>query len=144
MRRTRQPRCLSVLPTRTSRTRLADSFFFQKARLFTGSLKCFGHECQKQPSTNTARRSLGKTKSGLPNTDCRRRQPVMRCARNNRIKASSVSLESRSFCTWAEVMPVFVRDRAVEMHRYWDNILLYRDGILKVAFSVDELLQTRL
>ena len=40
------------------------NFFRQNAALFRGFVSCFGHPCQKQPSTNTATRSFGKTKSG--------------------------------------------------------------------------------
>jgi hypothetical protein len=67
-----------------SRALLAVSFFFQKARPVRRNLpfgegglalielfrshfagfECFGQPCQKQPSTNTATRSLGKMKSG--------------------------------------------------------------------------------
>ena len=43
------------------------SFFFQNDRLFLGMLECFGHPCQKQPSTNKAILCFRNTKSGLPN-----------------------------------------------------------------------------
>lgn len=55
-------------------------------------LECFGHPCQKQPSTKTATRCLGKTKSGFPISRWFRRQPEMWLARNNFASASSVSL----------------------------------------------------
>ena len=67
-------------------------------------LECFGHPCQKQPSTKSARRCLGKTKSGrtrtaerstLNRTVCCRRQPVIWWARSSFASASSVSLLPR-------------------------------------------------
>ena len=84
---------------------LRANFLFQKARLALGCVPCLGQPCQKQPSTKTASRSLEKTKSGLtlnfrfllsdfPISLCRR-QPVMRCRRNNFASASSVSLFPR-------------------------------------------------
>jgi hypothetical protein len=50
-----------------------------------------GHPCQKHPSTNTAILSRRKTKSGLPNNCCRRRQPRIPFARNTLIMRNSVS-----------------------------------------------------
>ena len=57
IRSTRQPCLRSVRVTRRSLAMLAESFFFQKGRLFTGRLECLGQPCQKQPSTNTTTRS---------------------------------------------------------------------------------------
>ena len=81
--------------TSLSRCLLASSLRFQNGRLFRGRFACFGELCQKHPSTKTASLSLGKTKSGLPNTGAWRRQPVMPWRRNSRIKAYSVSLFPR-------------------------------------------------
>jgi len=81
--------------TNRSRALLAESFFFQNARLLTGILECLGQPCQKQPSTNTATRKTGKTKSGLPKMDRLRRQPVTRCNRRMWSNANSVSLLPR-------------------------------------------------
>ena len=95
MRRTRQPANLNVRVTSRSRAWFASSFFRQKAALLLGLVACSGQQCQKQPSTKIARRSFGKTKSGLPKTGRLRRQPVMRCARNNFASANSVFLLPR-------------------------------------------------
>src|ERR1035437_1083190 len=66
IRTTRQPARRSVRVTSRSRARLPDSFRRQNARLFLGLVARFGQPCQKQPSTKTASRAFGKTKSGLP------------------------------------------------------------------------------
>lgn len=95
IRRTRQPLAFKVLETSRSRARFAASFFSQNGALFFGFVLWRGQPCQKHPSTNNARRSFGKTKSGLPKTACLRRHPVMCCERKTRIKASSVSLFPR-------------------------------------------------
>lgn len=95
MRRTRQPNLRSSRLTRRSRSRLADNFFSQNARLPAGILKCRGQPCQKQPSTNTASHFSLKAKSGLPKTFRCLRQPVILCVRNNFASASSVSLLPR-------------------------------------------------
>ena len=52
----------------------------------------FGHPCQKQPSTNTATRCRGKTRSGFPNNLKFLRQPLMRFVR--RIVTSLASVEA--------------------------------------------------
>ena len=67
IRRTRQPCALNVLDTRRSLTSFPWSFFSQNTALFLGLVEWRGQECQKHPSTNTAKRSFGKTKSGFPN-----------------------------------------------------------------------------
>ena len=101
IRRTFQPRLRRVRVTRRSRDRLAAIFFRQKAALFRGWMKCRGHPCQKQPSTNTASLRARKTKSGrtlnfpLSTLNWRlapRRQPPTPCARKIAINRSSVSL----------------------------------------------------
>jgi hypothetical protein len=46
---------------RGERVRVRD-FIELRLNHFAG-LECFGHPCQKHPSTNTATRSFGKTKS---------------------------------------------------------------------------------
>jgi len=81
--------------TSLSRRSFASSLRFQNERLFSGMFECFGQRCQKHPSTKTASLSLGKTKSGLPNTGAWRRHPVMPWRRKSRIKATSVSLFPR-------------------------------------------------
>jgi len=121
MRNTRQPAARKVRFTFRSRAWFAASFLRQNAALFRGFVACNGQACQKQPSTNTASRSLGKTKSGrtekmrfadcglrdeLDGTRLARRfrvprsafrisrcllQPVMPCRRKSAASASSVS-----------------------------------------------------
>lgn len=95
IRSTRQPSRRSVRVTRRSRALFAASFRRQNAALFRGFVACRGQPCQKQPSTKTATRWFGKTKSGLPKTGRERRQPVIWCRRNRAINASSVSLFPR-------------------------------------------------
>ena len=91
IRITRQPFLRSSRPTSTSRALLRAIFSRQnRARVF-GCVACFGHPCQKHPSTNTHSRSRRKTKSGFPNSFCLLRQPVIPCRRNKPINASSVS-----------------------------------------------------
>lgn len=112
-RNTRQPARRNVRFTRASRRWFPVSFFCQNARLFFGCVACLGQPCQKQPSTKITVRDLRKTKSGrtrkvgrccraapiigprgnaaLPRISTCLRQPEIRCARNSRISASSVS-----------------------------------------------------
>lgn len=94
-RRTRQPARRKARVTSTSRALFDESLRRQNARLFFGFVACLGQPCQKQPSTKMASLSFGKTKSGLPNTGWLRRQPLMRCRRNNFASASSVALFPR-------------------------------------------------
>ena len=65
MRSTRQPALRSVRLASRSRCLLPRIFASQNACRDFGRVKCRGHPCQKQPSTNTASLSFGKTKSGL-------------------------------------------------------------------------------
>ena len=90
IRSTCHPRFFKVRVTNRSRSLLRSSFFSQNARLVAGWDACFGQPCQKQPSTNIARRRSRKTKSGLPNSLRWRRQPVMQCCRRSFASASSV------------------------------------------------------
>ncbi len=62
-----------------SRTLFWLIFFLQYARLLLGIRQCNAHPCQKQPSTNTAKCCLGKTKSGFPVRDKPRRHPLTPC-----------------------------------------------------------------
>jgi len=87
-----QPLLRKVLSTILSRFLFLRNLSVQNVLLVFGLDPCFGQPCQKQPSTKTATRLLGKTKSGFPNTRCRRRQPVMPFARSIRMSASSVAL----------------------------------------------------
>ncbi len=64
-RTTRHPRARSSRLTRRSRARLPRIFFRQNAAFCFGHVAWLGQPCQKHPSTNTASRSLGKTKSGF-------------------------------------------------------------------------------
>ena len=61
---TSQPAVLSSRSCRRSRSTFAASFSSHQSRLACGVVPCTGHECQKQPSRNTATRSFVKTKSG--------------------------------------------------------------------------------
>jgi len=68
MRSTRQPVCRNTRDTKRSRALFLIIFFRQYDLLLCGDCECFRQPCQKQPSTNTASRNLGKIKSGFPNT----------------------------------------------------------------------------
>ena len=92
MRITRQPFARNVRLTSRSRTRFFPSFASQNSRFPAGIRQCFGQLCQKQPSINTASRSLRKTKSGFPNNATFLRHPVIPCARKIPIVRNSVSL----------------------------------------------------
>lgn len=87
---TLQPSCFSFRVTNRSRALFWANFRLQKALLLAGCVACVGQQCQKQPSTKTASRHFGNTKSGLPNTRAWRRQPVMRWRRKSDTIASSV------------------------------------------------------
>jgi hypothetical protein len=95
MRKMRQPCFRSVLVTKRSLRRLAIIFFCQYDRLLPGIRECFGHPCQKQPSTKIIRLCLRKTKSGFPKMGRCRRQPVILFLRRSRARAISVSLLPR-------------------------------------------------
>lgn len=91
-RSTRQPALRNSLVTTLSLCLFRFSFRSQKLRLLPGVRPCFGHPCQKQPSTNTAGRSRRKMKSGLPGNRWCRRQPLIPCARKIDASFNSVSL----------------------------------------------------
>jgi hypothetical protein len=55
-----------------------------------GGLEQRGHECQKQPSMNTATLAVRKTKSGCPGRGRCRRQPEMLAPRTRDANRSSV------------------------------------------------------
>ena len=93
--RTRQPFFLRVLVTNLSRFLLAVSLRLQKARLPDGVFECFGHPCQKQPSTKTTSLFLRNVKSGFPKMGRCRRQPVILFCRSSRASAISVALLPR-------------------------------------------------
>jgi hypothetical protein len=92
IRSTRQPALLSSRFTFRSRCLFPVSFLAQNSSFCFGHVACFGHPCQKQPSTKTATRSRKKTKSGLPGSDRFRRHPEIPCALKMAISRSSVSL----------------------------------------------------
>jgi len=87
-----QPAFLRTRFTIRSRSRLRESFGTQKCWRLLGMRECFGQPCQKQPSTNTARRILCQTKSGRPNTFWFRRQPLILATRKIEISRNSVRL----------------------------------------------------
>jgi hypothetical protein len=95
MRRTFQPACFKNLFTILSRSLFLFSFRFQNSTFVTGRVACLGQPCQKHPSTNTARRADGKTKSGLPKRGWPLRQPEILYLRRILISASSVDLLAR-------------------------------------------------
>ena len=64
----------------------------QYAGLFFGIRPCQGQSCQKHPSTNIARRSRRKMKSGLPGSGWWRDQPLIRCSRRIAASFNSVLL----------------------------------------------------
>ena len=66
IRITRQPDFRRLAFTFLSRFLLRWIFRIQYPRFVTGSLQRVGWPCQKIPSTKTARRCFGKTKSGFP------------------------------------------------------------------------------
>ena len=105
MRITVHPAWRSDRVTDWSRILFRASFFFQYAALVPGCRPCFGHPCQKQPSTNIATRSRLKAKSGRPGSGGWRLQPVIRAARSMDASLSSVSLLSR------ERIAAITRDR---------------------------------
>jgi hypothetical protein len=60
-----------------------------------GIRQCQGQPCQKHPSTNKAKRTREKTKSGLPGKSTHRLQPLIRWARKIAMSLSSVALFPR-------------------------------------------------
>ena len=77
--------------TRASRCRLVAIFSFQAlAFCFGERLRLQSCPCQKHPSTKTATREAGKTKSGFPGKWKFRRQPVIFAARKSFTSRSSV------------------------------------------------------
>lgn len=85
-----QPRLFSSLITTRSRALFRSSFASQNSRFVAGTTPCTGQPCQKQPSTNTATRCFGKTKSGRPKTPDLRRHPTKPLRRNTSINRNSV------------------------------------------------------
>jgi hypothetical protein len=97
IRRMRQPLPERVPMTIRSRRRFRSSFAAQNSRLFTGMEPWAGHPCQKQPSTKTASRARRNTKSGLPKTFARLRQPVILWSRKIDTNRNSVARFPRLF-----------------------------------------------
>lgn len=62
-RKTLHPARRSAVRCRVSRPMLASSFAFHQSAFRFGQVACFGHACQKQPSTKTASRARARTKS---------------------------------------------------------------------------------
>ena len=87
-----QPRCSRTLFTVLSRRTFRLIFRNQYARFVFGIRHLWGWPCQKHPSTNTATRALGKTKSGFPYSSKFLRHPVMWFSRRTARNASSVDL----------------------------------------------------
>jgi hypothetical protein len=78
--------------TERSRTTFRSILACQYARLSAGIRQCFGHPCQKQPSTNIATRNSGNTKSGLPGIRGCRRHPRSPACLNITRSRNSVDL----------------------------------------------------
>jgi hypothetical protein len=79
----------------------------------------FGQPCQKQPSTNRARRWRLNTKSGLPGRDWWRRQPVIRAARRMVASLSSVSLlPYERIAAMTRLRFVLVKTSAIGLRRW--------------------------
>jgi hypothetical protein len=88
-RTTLQPFSFRTSLTRRSRA-LFLSIFFSQNSAFVFGIFSSGWPCQNSPSTKTATRLFGNTKSGFPNSGYPRRHPVMLFERNIRIIANSV------------------------------------------------------
>jgi len=65
MRSTLHPAAQRVWVTSLSRRLFVEYFVSQKSRLLAGRFECWGHPCQKQPSTKPATRFLRKMKSAF-------------------------------------------------------------------------------
>ena len=85
-----QPQVRSERFTSPSRCTFLATFRFQYARFDAGMRQCCGQPCQKHPSTNTATRRDGKTKSGLPINGNPRLHPLTPCCLKMSSMASSV------------------------------------------------------
>ncbi len=79
-RTTRQPSAVRIAWFRASRCRFASSFRRHSSAFAFGSCTCSSQRCQKQPSTNTATRARGKTRSGRT----RHRRLTCRSTKNRR------------------------------------------------------------
>src|SRR5690349_8792843 len=90
IRNTAHPCFRNCFPTARSRATFRLIFSSQNSRFCLGIPRCLEQPCQKHPSTNTANLEDLKTKSGLPNSTCRRRHPVIPCILNSAISRSSV------------------------------------------------------
>lgn len=108
-RMTRQPSCSASAVARRSRSSLRRILAAHSSALGPdhGVLRpCRGHPCQKHPSTNTAKRRPGRTKSGvhpLARRGCRRnRAPAAWTARRRR--SSGVVLSLRRPARWAPAL----------------------------------------
>lgn len=92
---TRQPAARSSRFTARSRALLRVNLGTQNESRDFGIRACFGHPCQKHPSTKMTTLSRLKTKSGLPTPFIPRRHPVIPDARSNAARRSSVLLFAR-------------------------------------------------
>lgn len=89
-RMTFHPLLRSVASTRLSRRLLFSILSRQNAAFVFGSLPCFGHPCQKHPSTKTTTLRFGNAKSGRPGNGRCLRHPVMPHSLKRRTRRSSV------------------------------------------------------
>ena len=91
-RSTRQPVWRSRRVVARSLAAFREIFSRQYRRLSRGIRQCHRQPCQKQPSTNTARRCFGKMKSGFPGNGQCLRQPLSPWARRIEASFNSVAL----------------------------------------------------
>ena len=105
IRKTVKPLACASEDARTSRSALRRIFSSHRSALgpVQGVLRpCSGQLCQKQPSTNTARRRPGKTKSGvqpLAICKCSRKRPPAACtARRNSTSGEVLTLRLPTRC----------------------------------------------
>jgi hypothetical protein len=97
------------------------SIFFSQNSGFVFGIFSFGWPCQNSPSTKTATRFFGNTKSGFPNRGYPRLQPVILFERNIRIIATSVSL-----FPWLRMLDII-----------WDRFPLEKVSIYVIVPSLD-------
>lgn len=129
-RRTRQPSSSANTVDRSSRSRLRrilsahSSAFGPVHGVFR---PCSGQPCQKHPSTNTATRRPGRTKSGvqpLAKRRCRRNRPPAAWTALLR-SSSGVVLSFRRPARWA---PAFVDTQPSAMHQRYETRANFRPG----------------
>lgn len=112
IRTTRQPACSAAWLFRWSRSRFVDSFCSHCAAFGPRNCagECAGHPCQKHPSTKTAKRYLGRTKSGV------QRGATCRCTLNLRPKACTARRSASSGFVFRVRLPRRCSPPSVAVH----------------------------